>query len=85
MYDEKDGVITLEGEDGNSYPCKLLDIFEFEDTEYALLLPMDKDSLVVVRLVQRDNQAIFQTIENDDEYNRVVAYLEEMARRDERP
>jgi hypothetical protein len=85
MNDEKDGVITLEGEDGDPYPCKLLDIFEFEGTEYSLLLPMDKDGLVVMRLAQRDNQTIFQTIESDDEYNRVVAYLEEMARRDERP
>ena len=84
MNDEKDAVITLKGEDGNSYPCELLDIFEFEDTEYALLLPVDKDGLVVMRLVQRDNQTIFQTIESDDEYNRVVAYLEEMASRDGR-
>ncbi len=80
MNYEKDGVITLEGEDGNSYLCKLLDIFEFEDTEYALLLPMDKDSLVVVRLVQRDNQTIFQTVDSDDEYNRIVAHVKVMAR-----
>jgi hypothetical protein len=83
MNDEKDGVITLEGEDGNSYPCKLLDIFEFEDTGYALLLSMGKDNLMIMHLVRRDNQTIFQTIENDDEYNCVVAYMEEMVRKDE--
>lgn len=93
---EEAAMITLEGEDGHSYPCQLLDIFQFEEQEYALLLKMDElkaseegsdeedeGSLVVMRLIQRDDQSIFQTIESEDEFARVVAHLEDLARSNE--
>jgi uncharacterized protein YrzB (UPF0473 family) len=86
---QEDTMITLEGEDGNSYSCQLLNIFEFEGNDYALLLkltegkepPEDEDgSLVIMRLIQRDDQSIFQTIESDEEFEKVVAHIEEIAR-----
>ena len=86
---QEDTMITLEGEDGNSYSCQLLNIFEFEGHDYALLLklgegkeqPEDEDgSLVIMRLIQRDDQSIFQTIESDEEFERVVAHIEEIAK-----
>lgn len=90
----EEAMITLEGEDGQSYTCQILDIFDFEEQEYALLLKManDKDgapkseeddedgSLVIMRLIQRDDQSIFQTIESDEEFDKVVAHVEELAR-----
>jgi len=93
---EKDEtLITLEGDDGNSYSCQLIDVFEFEKQEYALLLKITEDgkepskevkekdqedgSLVVMRLVQKEDQCIFQTIEDDQEFERVIAYIEELA------
>ena len=107
---QDEAVITLEGEDGNSYSCQILDIFEFENQEYALLLKMggeeqpesvigseaspkkaekaendqnddeDEDgTLVIMRLVTRDDQSIFQTIESDDEFDRVVKHVEARA------
>ena len=91
---QEEAMITLEGEDGHSYSCQILDIFEFEQQEYALLLKMgdqkaeaqeedDEGSLVIMRLIQRDDQSIFQTIESDDEFEKVVAYVEELARQSE--
>jgi len=86
---QEDTMITLEGEDGNSYSCQLLNIFEFEGQDYALLLklnegkeqPEDEDgSLVIMRLIQRDDQSIFQTIESDEEFDKVVAHIEEIAK-----
>ncbi|MDR3614022.1 MAG: DUF1292 domain-containing protein [Candidatus Obscuribacterales bacterium] len=89
---QEEAVITLEGEDGHSYSCQILDIFEFDNQEYALLLKMgepekteeaeaadDEGSLVIMRLVQRDDQSIFQTIESDEEFERVVKHVEELA------
>ncbi len=95
---EKDEtLITLEGDDGHSYSCQLIDVFEFEKQEYALLLKNSDESqentkekkatkdepedgsLVVMRLIQRDDQCIFQTIEDDQEFERVIAYIEELA------
>ena len=87
---QEEATITLEGEDGSSYSCQILNIFEFEKQEYALLLKAsepkeetpsnsEEDSLVIMRLTEREDQSIFQTIESDDEFNRVVAYVEKLA------
>ncbi|HEY9785691.1 MAG TPA: DUF1292 domain-containing protein [Candidatus Obscuribacterales bacterium] len=85
-----EAMITLEGEDGQSYTCQILDIFDFEEQEYALLLKMggtqedeEEGALVIMRLIQRDDQSIFQTIESDEEFDRVVAHVEELARMSE--
>jgi hypothetical protein len=90
---QDEAMITLEGEDGHSYSCQILDIFEFDNQEYALLLKMgdvkneaaeeEDGSLVIMRLIQREDQSIFQTIESDDEFERVVAHVEELARQSE--
>src|SRR5262249_37739804 len=87
----EDAMITLEGEDGKSYSCQLLNIFDFENQEYALLLKPEeskdaKDAkkeegcLVIMRLIERDDQSIFQTIESDEEFERVVAHVETLAK-----
>jgi|AGTN01.3.fsa_nt_gi Protein of unknown function (DUF1292). len=89
----EEAIITLEGEDGTSYNCQILDIIEFEGQDYGILLKLkDKDkaggggeevedeSLVIMRLIQKDDHSIFRTIESDEEFDRVVAYVEELAR-----
>lgn len=82
--------ITLQGEDGQDYPCQILQIFDYNNKEYALLLHMGEQeangageeggSLVVMRLDQQGEQAIFQTIESEEEFQKVVAYVEEMSK-----
>ncbi len=85
LQQPEEAIITLEGEDGHSYSCQILDIFDFEEKEYALLLKMESEeeeegALVIMRLIQRDDQSIFQTIESDEEFERVVAFVEDLAR-----
>lgn len=83
-------VITLEGRDGRSYTCRILGVFEFEEKEYVLLMKIgeaeegDESSPAIMQLVESDGQAVFRTIESDDEFERVVAYVKELAQRDER-
>lgn len=99
--EQDENLITLEGDDGHSYSCQLIDVFEFEKQEYGLLLKVgdsadseqktpgggnnkeveqdDEGSLVIMRLIQKDDQCIFQTIENDQEFERVISYVEELA------
>jgi len=99
QLDPQDATIMLEGEDGTSHSCQILNVFEFENKEYALLLKtdevkdkstgkdkatdQDEGALVIMRLVERDNQSIFQTIESDDEFNRVVAHIQQLAMQEE--
>jgi uncharacterized protein YrzB (UPF0473 family) len=88
VEDLEEQVITLEGEDGHSYVCRILGLFEFEEKEYALLLNMgesgkeeqdEEPSTVVMQLITKDDQAVFRTIENDAEFDKVIAYVRELA------
>lgn len=88
VEDLEEQVITLEGEDGHSYVCRILGLFEFEEKEYALLLNMgevgkdestEEPSTVVMQLITKDDQAVFRTIENDEEFERVINYVRELA------
>jgi len=87
-------VITLEGDDGHAYSCQILDIFNFEQKEYALLLNLgeannegdeneNQGSIVVMRLTERGDQSIFQTIESEEEFERVIAHVEDMVKKAE--
>jgi hypothetical protein len=82
--------ITLESEDGRAYSCRILGVFEFDNKEYALLLNLgdgenteeqdnQEGSTVIMQLIEKDDQAIFRTIESDEEFERVVAYVKELA------
>ena len=90
---QDDAIITLEGEDGSAYTCQMLDVIDFEGNRYVILLKLkdesnegeedgddDEPSLVIMRLIQKDDHSIFRTIESDDEFQKVVAHVEEIAR-----
>lgn len=73
-------IITLTGEGGHEYSCEILDIFEFDGQEYGLLLKLgDESSTVLMRLVTRGEDAVFRTIEDDAEFERVTAFIRELA------
>ena len=78
----QDGMVTLQGDEGQTFKCQLLEIFEMEDSEYAILMrlePVEDQGMVIMRLVERDGQNLFQTIDDDAEFDRVVAHVHEMA------
>ncbi len=77
----EDQIIETVTEDGEVVQFKLFDIIEFEEKEYALLLPIeendDEDSeIVLMRLTKEDDDYLFETIDDDDEFERVSEYIE---------
>ncbi len=77
----EDQIIETVTEDGEVVQFKLFDIIEFEEKEYALLLPVeetdDEDSeIVLMRLTKEDDDYLFETIDDDDEFERVSEYIE---------
>lgn len=77
----EDQIIETTTEDGEVVQFKLFDIIEFEEKEYALLLPVeteddDDTELVLMRLVKEDDDYLFETIEDDEEFDRVSEYIE---------
>ena len=66
-------------EDGKVIQCELYDIIEFEGQQYALLVEADAQEdaeLVLMKYTEEDGESYFETIENDEEFDRVSAYIE---------
>ncbi|HMP52830.1 MAG TPA: DUF1292 domain-containing protein [Candidatus Melainabacteria bacterium] len=59
---------------------KLKDDNAPEGAEAAEEADDDDQSLVIMRLVEKDGQNIFRTIESDEEFEKVVDHLSEIAR-----
>jgi len=81
--DEEKQLIETVDENGNVIKFELYDIVEVDDQEYALLLdPEAKESedaeLVLMRLSKDGEEYIFESIDNDEEFNKVAQYVETM-------
>ena len=83
--EDKDNLVETVDEDGNVITFRLFDIIEFENKEYALLLPADSDDdeedseIVIMKLIKKDEEYSFETIDSDEEFDRVSSYLEELS------
>ncbi len=69
-------VIKTVGENGEEISLKLLDIVTVNDFDYALLLPVDEDiqeeaEVILMRLKQDASEYVFETIDDDEEFNLV--------------
>lgn len=74
-YDEEGTLVTFE----------LIDIIEVDDIEYALLLPVDsestetaEDEVEVMRLKRTGDEIELETIEDEEEFNRVAEYIQQV-------
>ena len=84
MTKENDQLIETVDENGNVITFELFDIVEVDDQEYALLLPTDaqageEDELVLMRLTKDGEDYLFETIDDDEEFNKVAEYVENLA------
>ncbi len=81
MENEERQLIETVDEDGNVINFELFDIVEVDNQEYALLLPADDDEdsedseIVLMRLTKDGEDYLFETIEDDEEFNRVEEYI----------
>ncbi len=79
--EEKQLIETVD-EQGNVINFELFDIVEVDEQEYALLLPAereeDDEELVLMRLSKDGEDYIFESIDNDEEFNKVAEYVESM-------
>ncbi len=74
-------IIKTVGENGEEIELKLLDIVNVNDRDYALLLPADEDEddeeaeVVLMRMKQENDEYLFETIEDDEEFDTVAKIL----------
>lgn len=84
MADEEKQLIETVDEDGNVINFELYDIVEVEGQEYALLIPaeangdVDEEEVVLMKLYQEGEDYVFESIDDDEEFNRVAEYIESM-------
>lgn len=75
-------VIKTVGENGEEIELKLLDIVNVNNVDYALLLPADEEAdeeaeVVLMRLIKEGDEYLFETIDDDDEFNEIAKILSE--------
>ncbi len=83
LEDLEEQMIETVDEEGNVINFQLIDIIEMEGKEYALLLPQENDDseeeekeVVLMRLIKEGEEYTFEMIEDDDEFNKVVDYID---------
>ena len=85
--EEERQLIETVDEEGKIVTFELFDIVEYEDQEYALLLPAetdnDEDEVVLMRLTKEGEDYLFEAIESDEEFDKVAEYIENLADEEE--
>lgn len=82
-FDYQDNLIEITDENGNSMKCELYDVIEFEDKQYAVLAEVNEEDevnenpeLVLMRYSEEGDSSYFETITDDDEFDRVSEYID---------
>ena len=80
MAIDEENIIEITDEDGDVIKCELYDILEFEGKQYALLIEADNEEddpeVVLMRYTEEGEEVYFETIDDEDEFNRVQDYIE---------
>ncbi len=82
MAIDEENIIEMTDEDGNVVRCELFDIVEFEGKQYALLLEADSEEeepeVVLMRYTEDGDDVFFETIDDDEEFDKVQNYIESL-------
>lgn len=83
-------LIETVDEEGNVINFELIDIVDMDGQEYGLLLPKEENDdseeekeVVLMRLTKEGEEYIFEMIEDDDEFNKVVDYIDSLEETEE--
>ena len=69
-------------EDGKLIKFELLDIIEYNSNEYGLLKPIspiddiEEGEVALMKLIEENDEYTFEVIEDDDEFEEIVDYME---------
>lgn len=77
----EDQIIETVDENGNVVKFELFDIVEVDEKEYALLLPAgeeEADEVVLMKITKDGEEYLFETIDDDAEFEKVANYVENM-------
>jgi len=80
--------VEITDEDGNATKCAIYDVIDFEERTYALLAPVDEENeedaeLIVMEYVEEGEEGYFQSIDDEERFNKVCDYIQSLAEEDE--
>lgn len=83
MAEKREERVETVDENGNKVSFEVLDIVTVDDVEYALLLPEgageeEESEVLIMRLKQDGEDYSFETIDDDEEFEKVASYIEEL-------
>ena len=83
MADEEQNVVEIMDEDGVATQCEVYDVVEFEGKSYALLFPLDEEDdeeaeLIVLQYIEEGDECYFQSIDDQEEFDRVCEYIQSL-------
>lgn len=86
IYDPDEMFVTLDLEDGSSEECQILTIYEVQNQNYIVLLPLDEDGnpnakkeVYLYRYFEDDDgEPYLENIEDDDEYEAAADRFDEL-------
>lgn len=79
MENEMENMITLLDDEGNEVECEVIDLFEYDEKEYVVLLPTDEEDPYILRVDKdEDGNEIFAVIEDDEEFEKVAEAYDEL-------
>lgn len=77
-YDEED-IVTLEFDGGKEEECGILGVFDALGKEYIALNPLGTEDVYIYGYKEFDDEYEMYDIEDEDEFNKVVAEFEKLA------
>lgn len=90
MNIDDDDIIEMTDENGESYKVRIIDLTAVDGVEYAVLQPLNEDAAeysgeddeeeyVLMRLKKEGEEYSFETIDDDEEFERVSEYIDKLA------
>ena len=87
--DIQNKIIEVLDENGKLFKFELLDIIEYNSNEYGLLKPIspiddiEEGEVALMKLIEENYEYTFEVIEDDDEFEEIVDYMEALEVDDE--
>ena len=79
MEDDMDNIIILNDEDGNEFQFEFLDLIDYDEEEYVVLLPVEEDSedeigevvILKVEQTESEDEESYVGVEDEEILNKV--------------
>ena len=95
MKADNEDIVEMTDENGNTYKAEVIELVTVDDKEYAVLSPVDEEGeeegcdcgeddcscadYVLMRVINEGDDYSFETIDDDDEFEKVSEYIENAA------